>query len=88
MTEYPELQKEATNARIGADRMSLGLGCIPHKIRGDLEEVQRLHKALDAASGYMLNAKIDLETGCPKRTAITTIEGGLKMIRAALAGVD
>lgn len=44
-----------------------------------------LAKGCDAACGYMLNAKIDLETGAPKRTAITTIEGGLKTVRAALA---
>lgn len=41
--------------------------------------------ALKAAEGYLLNAKIDLETGAPKRTAIQTIEGGLKVVRAALA---
>lgn len=41
--------------------------------------------ALQAASGYLLNAKIDLETGAPKQTAIQTIEGGLKVVRAALS---
>lgn len=41
--------------------------------------------ALKAAKGYLLNAKIDLETGAPKRTALMTIEGGLRMIDAALA---
>lgn len=43
-----------------------------------------LLKALEAASGYLTNAKIDLETGAPKRTAIQTIEGGLKIVLAAL----
>jgi hypothetical protein len=43
-----------------------------------------LYEALEAASGYLLNAKIDLETGAPKATAIRTIEGGLKVVRAAL----
>jgi hypothetical protein len=47
-------------------------------------EIQRLRGELSAATGYMLNAKIDLETGAPKRTAITTIEGGLRRARAAL----
>lgn len=46
---------------------------------------QELLAALEAASGYLLNAKIDLETGAPKRTAICTIEGGLKVVRAAIA---
>jgi hypothetical protein len=44
--------------------------------------------ALNAASGYLLNAKIDLETGCPKATAIATIEGGLKVVRAAIARAE
>lgn len=48
-------------------------------------EIARLTKALHAASGYLMNAKIDLETGAPKRTAVSTIEGGLKMIADALA---
>lgn len=39
---------------------------------------------LEAMCGYLLNAKIDLETGCPKATAIRTIEGGLKRARAAI----
>jgi hypothetical protein len=47
-------------------------------------EIERLRGELSAATGYMLNAKIDLETGAPKRTAITTIEGGLRRARAAL----
>jgi len=47
-------------------------------------ELRRAREALGKATGFLLNAKIDLETGAPKRTAIATIEGGLKMIRAAL----
>jgi hypothetical protein len=43
-----------------------------------------LEAALKASVGYMLNAKIDLETGAPKATAIRTIEGGIKLARAAL----
>jgi hypothetical protein len=43
-----------------------------------------LREALSAANGYLLNAKIDLETGARKSTAITTIEGGLRRVRAAL----
>ena len=42
-------------------------------------------KALEAACGYLLNAKIDLETGAPRATAIRTIEGGLKMAQEAIA---
>ena len=43
-----------------------------------------LRGELSAATGYMLNAKIDLETGASKRTAIATIEGGLRRARAAV----
>lgn len=41
-------------------------------------------KALKAAEGYMLNAKIDIETGTKKETTLNTLNGGLKIIRAAL----
>jgi hypothetical protein len=47
-------------------------------------EIERPRGELSAATGYMLNAKIDLETGAPKRTAITTIEGGLRRARDAV----
>lgn len=47
--------------------------------------VRELESGCKAACGYLLNAKIDLETGAPKRTAIATIEGGLKTVRAALS---
>ena len=44
--------------------------------------------ALNAASGYMSNAAIDLETGAPKKTALGTIYGGLRLIRAAIAKAE
>jgi hypothetical protein len=47
-------------------------------------EAERLRLALEAASGYLMNAKIDLETGKTKQSAIETIEGGLKVVRDAL----
>lgn len=47
---------------------------------------ERMREALEGSVGYLLNAKIDLETGATKATAIKTIEGGLKMVRAALKG--
>ena len=53
-----------------------------------LEQYDGMRKALDAACGYLLNAKIDLETGAPKRTAINTIAGGLKVMRDAIAKTD
>jgi len=40
---------------------------------------------LKAAVGYMRNARIDLETGATKATAIRTIDGGIKRAEAALA---
>lgn len=49
------------------------------------EEEPNLLQALQAAAGYLRNAKIDLETGCTKATAIKTIEGGLRLVEAAIA---
>lgn len=49
------------------------------------KENGHLRKTLSAAAGYLMNAKIDLETGAPKRTAVRTIEGGLKLVNEALA---
>lgn len=44
--------------------------------------------ALKAASGYLMNARIDLETDTKRATAIRTIDGGLKIVRKALAKAD
>lgn len=49
------------------------------------EKVSHLASALSAAIGYMMNAKIDLDTGAPKRTAMMTLDGGIRRARAALA---
>lgn len=48
------------------------------------ERGRKMLAALKAASGFLMNAKIDLETGAPKRTAIMTLDGGLKIIGAAI----
>lgn len=42
-------------------------------------------KALEVAVGYMRIAEFDLSTGAPKRTALRTIEDGLKRAEVALA---
>jgi hypothetical protein len=59
----------------------------------DDEDVARLIAAapmllaeLRAAKGYMMNARIDLETGT-KAAGIVTITGGIKRIDEALAGL-
>lgn len=54
----------------------------PVELDGLKKELEGL---LNAAKGYMLNAKIDLETGTKKATTICTLDGGLKMIDAALS---
>lgn len=48
------------------------------------QDNKRLREALGKCTGYLLNAKIDIETGAPRKTALATIEGGLNMARAAL----
>lgn len=40
---------------------------------------------LSTALGYMRNARIDLETGATKATAIRTISGGISKTEAALS---
>lgn len=42
------------------------------------DELRRAKEELSAMLGYLRNAKIDLQSGAPKATAIRTIEGGLK----------
>ena len=53
-----------------------------------IAQAPALLAALQAACGYLLNAHIDLSTGASKQTAMQTIEGGLKVVRAALAKAD
>lgn len=52
-------------------------------LRKSADRIDTLEKALNAAAGYLHNAKIDLETGT-KKAGIVTIDGGLKIINAAL----
>jgi hypothetical protein len=44
--------------------------------------------ALRASFGHLMNAAIDLETGAKKKTALDTINGGVKMVQDALAEID
>ena len=55
------------------------------RLDASLSREAALREALEKACGYLTNAAIDLQTGAPKRTALNTIEGGLKMVRDALA---
>ena len=41
-------------------------------------------KALQSALGHLLNAAIDLETGCTKKATIATLNGGIAIARAAI----
>lgn len=70
MADY---QQSADAPAIGKQAVEQGAGQMPEVLA-----------ALKAAGGYLLNAKIDLETGAPKRTAIMTIEGGLRVVEAAI----
>jgi len=44
-----------------------------------------LLEALEAATGYMMNAAISLEAGSNKRSAINTLNSGIERARAAIA---
>lgn len=48
------------------------------------ERCADMEAALRAAKGYLINAEIDLKTGCPKATALRTIAGGIAAIDAVL----
>jgi hypothetical protein len=50
-----------------------------------LNDTAYLVEAALGAIGYLRNAKIDLETGAPKATAIRTIQGGIEMLEKAFA---
>ena len=58
----------------------------PHALlhREAAARIRELEAGLSASVGYLLNAKIDLETGATKATAIRTIEGGIARARALL----
>ena len=45
MSEY----SDAAIARVGADRMALGLSCIPNKIYGDVARVRELEDRIERA---------------------------------------
>jgi len=51
--------------------------------RQAVAEIERLRKVCRASGGYLMNALCDLSGNTPKRTAIMTVEGGLKMLRDA-----
>ena len=50
-----------------------------------LNDTAYLVEAALGALGYLRNARIDLETGCPKATAIRTIDGGIAKLEQAFA---
>ena len=47
-------------------------------------ELRQVTDEISAMLGYMRNARIDLETGAPKATAIRTLSGGIKRGERAL----
>lgn len=67
---------------------ALGLEAYESGKREERAKVKALREALAAAKGYLLNAHIDLETGAPKRTAINTLSGGIRLVREALAATS
>ena len=88
MTDHTDLIDRLTQiARSDAHTLEIRMAVAAAKARIAQLEARNAEMlaALKAATGYMLNAKIDLETGAPKRTAICTIDGGLAMLRAAIA---
>ena len=55
--EELEITDENAKGMIGADRMALGLSCIPHKVLGDMEEVKRLNSVIGKNNEEILRLK-------------------------------
>lgn len=78
-------------AALKAELEKVKLTAAGHYLNWQLKEAaleaenKRLREALKGALGYLRNARIDLETGAPKRTAINTLGGGIAMVDTALA---
>jgi hypothetical protein len=53
-----------------------------------LHDTAYLVEAAISALGYLRNARIDLETGAPKTTAIRTLGGGIAMLEKAFAEAE
>lgn len=72
--DYPDAHEVATTSETYAPLIARAINAY-----------EPMLKALRSAEGYLLNAKIDLQTGTKKATTLNTIEGGLKMVREAIA---
>lgn len=61
--------------------------CTTHHYACDCREAMFAEMVVEikAALGHLLNAKIDLETGAPKATAIRTLDGGINRAHAIIA---
>lgn len=81
MNDNPILDRLRTEAQLAKNG---GTPILARSFDLAIGEIERLQKVASAAGGYLMNAKIDLETNATKRTAIRTIEGGIKMVEAAL----
>lgn len=49
---------------------------------------KKLLEALRAAHGYMLNAQFDLQGNVKRQTALDTLSGGIKLVKAAIAEAE
>lgn len=78
MTDYDKLNAEL-DAKIDATVANVSAGI--EQLKADNADMLAEMKA---AAGYLRNARIDLETGATKATAIRTIDGGLKRLEAAI----
>jgi len=82
--EVERLTGERDKARVSHSNLILNGSA---KINAAIARAEKAEAALSGSIGYMMNAAIDLETGAPKKTALATINGGIKMARAALASL-
>lgn len=66
--------RDAANARVGADRMALGLPCIPDRVAGDMQAVSERDKVLRAIISHCGHP--DAGEGC--RLAIAAAKSALR----------
>lgn len=81
--DYPDDVMKAAREAVATEFPKVGPRLVQAAARAIMAERERMEASISAARGYLMNAKIDLETGAPKKTAIATIEGGLRRLEAA-----
>lgn len=79
---------DSLKLKLAEAETALELVAVSHNnVVTELESAERerdqMREALRAAKGYLMNAKIDIETNTKKATTMATLDGGIKVVSAA-----